>query len=84
LKLSVVMPSTTRKPPSKRSFAACRRTPYEKELILVNDCSKDRTREIMGELEKRYPNVRCFHHEQNQGKGARSRPASRRSAATSC
>jgi len=44
-------------------------TPYEKELILVNDCSKDRTREIMGELEKRYPNVRCFHHEQNQGKG---------------
>ena len=44
-------------------------TPYEKELILVNDCSKDGTREIMDTLAKRYPNVRCFHHEQNQGKG---------------
>src|SRR6185503_11843097 len=31
--------------------------------------SKDRTREIMNALEKQYPNVRCFHHEQNQGKG---------------
>jgi glycosyltransferase involved in cell wall biosynthesis len=45
-------------------------TPHEKELILVDDCSADRSREIMAELEARYDNVRCFHHEVNRGKGA--------------
>jgi len=44
-------------------------TPYDKELILVDDGSKDRSREIMAELEKKHPEVRCFYHERNTGKG---------------
>jgi glycosyltransferase involved in cell wall biosynthesis len=44
-------------------------TPYEKELILVDDGSKDRSREIMGELEKKHEEIRCFYHEENRGKG---------------
>ncbi len=44
-------------------------TPFEKELILVDDGSKDRSREIMAKLEADNDNIRCFYHERNQGKG---------------
>jgi len=43
--------------------------PYEKELILVDDCSSDDSKRIMGELEKRYDNLRCYFHSENLGKG---------------
>lgn len=41
-----------------------------KEIVIVNDCSKDNTGQILEELAKRYDNVRVFHHAVNQGKGA--------------
>ncbi|HOW97719.1 MAG TPA: glycosyltransferase family 2 protein [Kiritimatiellia bacterium] len=44
--------------------------PTEKELVIVDDCSRDRTREILGELKIRHPNIRLVFHEKNQGKGA--------------
>ncbi len=47
--------------------------PLEKELLIVNDASVDRTREIMDRLEG--GNVRTFHHTVNQGKGAAIRTA---------
>lgn len=41
------------------------------EVIIVDDGSRDETKAILkGEIEGRYPNVRVFYHEQNQGKGA--------------
>jgi glycosyltransferase involved in cell wall biosynthesis len=43
--------------------------PYEIELVMVNDCSRDGTARIMDELAAQHPGVRCFHHERNQGKG---------------
>ena len=39
----------------------------EKEIILIDDCSYDGTREILKELENKY---KVFYHEKNQGKGA--------------
>lgn len=39
----------------------------EKEIILIDDCSTDGTKEILGELESKY---KIFYHEKNQGKGA--------------
>jgi len=42
----------------------------DKEIILVNDCSGDRSGEIMDELSQQNPRIRSFHHPQNQGKGA--------------
>lgn len=39
----------------------------EKEIILIDDCSYDGTREILKELEDKY---KVFYHEKNQGKGA--------------
>lgn len=41
----------------------------EKELVIVNDCSKDGTAEILGKLEKSHDNIRVFHNEKNMGKG---------------
>ncbi len=39
------------------------------ELVVVNDASQDRTRQILEETDWG-GNVRLFHHEENQGKGA--------------
>ncbi len=69
MKLSVVIPVYNEERTLEEIVRRVQATPYEKELILVNDCSKDGTRGIMEKLEKQYPNVRSFHHEVNQGKG---------------
>ena len=39
----------------------------EKEIILIDDCSTDGTREILNELEEKY---KVFYHGENMGKGA--------------
>ena len=49
--------------------------PLEKELLIVDDCSRDRTGEILTRLEG--GNVRVFRHEVNRGKGAAIRTAQR-------
>ena len=69
MKLSVVIPVYNEERTLAEIVRRVLALPYDMELILVNDCSKDRTREIMVELAAAHPNVRCFHHEQNQGKG---------------
>ena len=43
--------------------------PFEMELILVDDGSRDSSRKIMSELSAEHPQVRCIYHEQNKGKG---------------
>jgi len=68
-KLSVVIPVYNEERTLEEIVSRVQDTPYPKELILVNDCSRDRTPEIMSGLAERYDNVRCFHHEKNQGKG---------------
>jgi glycosyltransferase involved in cell wall biosynthesis len=44
----------------------------EKELIIVNDCSKDNTRSVIENYFKSFPeiNYKLFSHEVNKGKGA--------------
>ncbi|MCS6771388.1 MAG: glycosyltransferase family 2 protein [Kiritimatiellae bacterium] len=41
-----------------------------KEIILVNDCSTDGTREVLERLAKEDPTLVVLHHERNRGKGA--------------
>ena len=45
---------------------------YEKEIIVVNDCSKDNTWEILNAYKNEHPavNIQLFQHDVNQGKGA--------------
>ncbi len=70
LRLSVVIPIYNEEATLEEIVARVQATPYEKELILVDDCSRDRSPEIISGLVKRYDNVRAFRHEVNQGKGA--------------
>lgn len=48
------------------------RTNYTYELIFVDDCSRDRTRELIDRLVEQHPNVRIqkLFHEENKGRGA--------------
>ena len=42
----------------------------EKEIIIVNDCSKDSSDKIIKNLIRKYKNIKYFNHEVNKGKGA--------------
>ena len=42
----------------------------ELEIIIVNDCSKDKSLEIARELEKNHKEIKVISHEINRGKGA--------------
>lgn len=40
------------------------------ELLVINDGSKDKTAQVVKELEKKFPGVRLINHEKNEGYGA--------------
>ena len=69
MKLSVVIPVYNEEETLEELVGRVLATKHEKELVLVDDCSKDRSREIMTRLAEEHGNIRCFFHEQNQGKG---------------
>jgi glycosyltransferase involved in cell wall biosynthesis len=70
MKLSIVIPVFN----EERTVATLVRrvlaTPYEKEVILVDDASSDGSGRIMTELAAAHPELRVLRHERNQGKGA--------------
>lgn len=70
MKLSIVIPVYNEEATLRAIVERVLATPFEKELLLVDDGSRDRSREIMRELERAHPEVRCLYHERNQGKGA--------------
>lgn len=69
MKVSIVMPVYNEEATLEEIVARVLETPYEKELVMVDDGSKDRSREIMATLEEKHKEVRCFYHEENKGKG---------------
>jgi len=70
MKLSVVIPVYNEEKTLVEIVRRVQATPFDKEIVLVNDGSRDRSREIMEQLAREHANVRCFHHEVNSGKGA--------------
>ncbi|MDR0993426.1 MAG: glycosyltransferase family 2 protein [Verrucomicrobiota bacterium] len=42
----------------------------EKEIVLVDDCSTDGTRDVLKQLAEERPDLKVLFHEANQGKGA--------------
>ncbi|MDR0516490.1 MAG: bifunctional glycosyltransferase family 2/GtrA family protein [Fibromonadaceae bacterium] len=42
----------------------------ELEIVIVNDCSTDKSAEKLKEISAKYPEIKIFTHEKNRGKGA--------------
>jgi glycosyltransferase involved in cell wall biosynthesis len=69
MKLSVVMPVYNEAATIAEILLRVTNVPIEKEIILVDDCSKDGTGEIL-RLQGHIPNLRVITHNVNGGKGA--------------
>jgi glycosyltransferase involved in cell wall biosynthesis len=73
LKLSIVIPCYNEAATIAALVDAVRAVdlgPLEKELILVDDCSKDATADALSALAAKHSDVRTLFHSVNQGKGA--------------
>ncbi|HEY7157853.1 MAG TPA: glycosyltransferase family 2 protein [Gemmataceae bacterium] len=69
-KLSIVIPVYNEERWIREVVRRVQATPIPKEIVIVEDCSKDRTRDILKELEAENDNLRVFYQPHNQGKGA--------------
>jgi glycosyltransferase involved in cell wall biosynthesis len=70
MKLSVVMPVYNEEKTLEEIVAAVLATPYEIQLVLVNDASRDGTRKILDRLVLEHDELEVYHHDINMGKGA--------------
>ena len=75
LRLSVVIPVYNEEKTLRVLVDRVRAVPIRKELILIDDCSRDRTRDVLKALEAEggtddFNKIRIFFHDVNQGKGA--------------
>ncbi len=79
LKLSILIPVYNERTVVRRSLEQVLRAPLpegmERELVIVDDCSRDGTWDILREIASADPRIRLFRHEVNQGKGAAVRTA---------
>ncbi|MCH2207872.1 MAG: glycosyltransferase family 2 protein [Lentisphaerales bacterium] len=73
-KLSVIIPAYNEEKTIEIIISKVRSVDLPIEIIVVNDCSSDRTKEILDELDKKN-DLRVLHHDTNQGKGAAIRTA---------
>ena len=71
MKLSIVIPIYNERNTLRDILAKVQATPYDKEIVLVDDGSTDGTREILKEIEAEAdPSIKVILHAVNQGKGA--------------
>lgn len=69
MRLSVVIPVYNERATIEELVTRVRRVDLDKEIILVDDCSIDGTRDILSRLAKE-EGVFVTYHDRNQGKGA--------------
>jgi glycosyltransferase involved in cell wall biosynthesis len=70
MKLSVVMPVYNERATLSQIINRVLETPFDVELLCVDDGSTDGSREILAEIPSRHPQVRVFLQPRNLGKGA--------------
>jgi len=70
LRLSVVIPVYNERYTIHEILRQVRAVPIQKQIILVDDCSKDGTRDILKTLAAEDPDLTVVYHEVNRGKGA--------------
>ena len=71
--LSVVIPAYNEERTICEILDRVRATPFEKEIVVVDDGSADRTMECLGDYNAKlaeHERVKVFQHEHNKGKGA--------------
>ncbi|HDY87112.1 MAG TPA: glycosyltransferase family 2 protein [bacterium] len=69
MKLSIVIPLYNEKSTIKEIVKLVQATPYEKEIIIVDDFSTDGSREVIKDFEND-SDISVFYHDKNMGKGA--------------
>jgi glycosyltransferase involved in cell wall biosynthesis len=79
LLLSILIPVYNERSVVERSIQAVLNAPLpegmQRELVVVDDCSRDGTWDILQRIAATEPCIRLFRHEVNQGKGAAVRTA---------
>ena len=71
MKLSVIIPVYNEKDCIEEVISRVKAVPVDKEIIVVDDCSTDGTREVL----KRIDGINLLLHDRNRGKGAAIRTA---------
>ncbi len=71
MKLSVLVPVYNEEASVAGLIESVKRVPVEKEIVVVDDCSRDRTLAVLEGIE----GIRVLHHKANRGKGAAVRTA---------
>ncbi|MFN3323900.1 MAG: glycosyltransferase [Bryobacteraceae bacterium] len=88
MKLSILIPVYNERTVVERSIGQVLATPLpeqiERELIVVDDCSRDGTSAILERLAASDPRIRLFRHGVNQGKGAALRTAIQKATGEFC
>src|SRR5262249_54893468 len=79
-KLSVVIPVYNERQWERGLLRRVQAVPLPKEIVIVDDCSTDGTRDILKEIQE--PNIRVILQEHNQGKGAALREGFRHATGT--
>ncbi len=69
-KISVVIPAFNEESTIEAIVEKVQATEFDTEIVIVDDCSTDSTREKMERLETRHDNIIVLFHEKNMGKGA--------------
>lgn len=80
--LSVVMPVFNEAETVTRVIISVLQQRPVRELIVVDDCSRDRTWDALQELGRNEPRVKLLRHEKNQGKGAALRTGFRQATSS--
>ncbi len=73
MKLSIIIPVYNERQTIEEILERVKKSPLEKEIIIVDDCSTDGTREWLQSLKD--DDVKIVLHQKNQGKGAAVRTA---------
>ena len=66
--LSVVIPAYNEEATLAGAVNRVLAVPYLREIVIVDDCSRDRTRAIADQLAREHSEIRAVHHAENHGR----------------
>lgn len=68
--VSVIIPVYNAEKYIKKTIESCLRLPEVKEIVVVDDGYKDRSKEIVAEMAKMNPIIKLYEHPNNENRGA--------------